>query len=143
MTNIKTVQLDTPIQRGEQIIDTVQIRQPKSGEMRNLSMVDLGQLKVDALIKILPRITIPNLSEVEVANMPPRRSGGLRRRGRQFFASEVEACGCPRSIDDAMADVAVVFHWPPQAMDDMSISELMGWREKAAKRSQPPKKSEK
>lgn len=35
-----------------------------------------------------------------------------------------------------MADVAVIFHWPPSAMDDMSLSELMGWRERAAKRSQ-------
>jgi hypothetical protein len=40
-----------------------------------------------------------------------------------------------------MADVAVIFHWPPQAMDSMSIAELMGWRDKAAKRSQPQKKS--
>lgn len=38
-----------------------------------------------------------------------------------------------------MADVAVIFHWPPAAMDDMSLSDLMGWREKAARRSQPEK----
>jgi len=35
-----------------------------------------------------------------------------------------------------MADVAVIFHWPPAAMDDMTVSELMSWRERAAKRSQ-------
>lgn len=42
-----------------------------------------------------------------------------------------------------MADVAVIFHWPPAAMDDLTVSELMGWRERAAKRSQssdPPGK---
>lgn len=33
-----------------------------------------------------------------------------------------------------MADIAVVFHWPPQAMNDMSLSELMGWREDARRR---------
>ncbi|MBB6191499.1 hypothetical protein FHS51_001726 [Sphingobium wenxiniae] len=37
-----------------------------------------------------------------------------------------------------MADVAVIFHWPPAAMDAMSLSELMGWREQAARRSRPP-----
>jgi len=37
-----------------------------------------------------------------------------------------------------MADVAVIFHWPPAAMDGMSLSELMGWRDQAAKRSRPP-----
>jgi hypothetical protein len=35
-----------------------------------------------------------------------------------------------------MADVAVVFHWPPAPMNEMDLAELMGWRERAAKRSQ-------
>ncbi|UXY16719.1 GpE family phage tail protein [Chitiniphilus purpureus] len=30
-----------------------------------------------------------------------------------------------------MADIATVFHWPPQAMDAMPVSELMAWRERA------------
>ncbi|HEY0626698.1 MAG TPA: GpE family phage tail protein [Allosphingosinicella sp.] len=36
-----------------------------------------------------------------------------------------------------MADVALVFHWPPDAMDRMSLAELMTWRERAAKRHNP------
>lgn len=36
-----------------------------------------------------------------------------------------------------MADLAVVFHWTPAAMDGMPVSELMEWRERAAKRSTP------
>jgi hypothetical protein len=39
-----------------------------------------------------------------------------------------------------MADIAVVFHWQPAAMDGMDLSELMGWRAQAARRSQPPEK---
>jgi Phage P2 GpE len=34
-----------------------------------------------------------------------------------------------------MADIAVVFHWPPQAMDELTITELMAWRERARVRS--------
>ncbi|MFJ2987732.1 GpE family phage tail protein [Collimonas sp. NPDC087041] len=34
-----------------------------------------------------------------------------------------------------MADIATVFHWPPQAMDDLSLSDLMAWRERARVRS--------
>lgn len=30
-----------------------------------------------------------------------------------------------------MADLAVVFRWSPRDMDDMSLSELARWREKA------------
>jgi hypothetical protein len=34
-----------------------------------------------------------------------------------------------------MADIAVVFHWPPQAMDELEVLELMAWRERARVRS--------
>ncbi|MFZ6732477.1 GpE family phage tail protein [Undibacterium sp. Ji42W] len=34
-----------------------------------------------------------------------------------------------------MADLAIVFHWPPSAMDDLSILELMDWRERARVRN--------
>ncbi|MFU1906034.1 GpE family phage tail protein [Bordetella avium] len=30
-----------------------------------------------------------------------------------------------------MADIAVVFHWPPAAMDPMDVQELAKWRERA------------
>lgn len=34
-----------------------------------------------------------------------------------------------------MADIAVVFHWPPEAMNGMDIAELADWRERARVRS--------
>lgn len=34
-----------------------------------------------------------------------------------------------------MADIAVVFHWPPAAMDPLQVSELAEWRERARIRS--------
>ena len=34
-----------------------------------------------------------------------------------------------------MADIAAVFHWPPAAMDPMSLAELADWREQARLRS--------
>ena len=34
-----------------------------------------------------------------------------------------------------MADLAIVFHWPPAAMDTMAVGELMAWRGRAAARS--------
>jgi hypothetical protein len=36
-----------------------------------------------------------------------------------------------------MADLAIVFHWQPDAMAAMSLPELMGWRAKAAERHNP------
>lgn len=68
---LRSVALDTPIVRGEQTIDRLDIRKPGSGELRGLSLVDLGQLKVDALIKIAPRVTLPPITEAEAANLDP------------------------------------------------------------------------
>jgi hypothetical protein len=36
-----------------------------------------------------------------------------------------------------MADIALVFHWPPHHLDRMSIAELGRWRTKAATRQNP------
>ncbi|UZV40228.1 tail protein [Acidovorax phage Acica] len=33
-----------------------------------------------------------------------------------------------------MADVAILLHWPPAAMDGMPVSELMHWRQLAVSR---------
>ncbi|PWY49913.1 GpE family phage tail protein [Achromobacter sp. RW408] len=36
-----------------------------------------------------------------------------------------------------MADIAMVFHWPPAQMDSMELTELADWRERARVRYQP------
>ncbi|MFA6125065.1 MAG: GpE family phage tail protein [Sphingomonas sp.] len=36
-----------------------------------------------------------------------------------------------------MADLATVFHWSPDVMNPMSVTELMAWRERAAVRNTP------
>lgn len=33
-----------------------------------------------------------------------------------------------------MADVAMVFHWPPETMREMQIEELLDWQRRAAER---------
>ena len=34
-----------------------------------------------------------------------------------------------------MADLAMVFHWPPGEMREMELSELVEWHERAGKRA--------
>ncbi|EPC4025570.1 phage tail assembly protein [Aeromonas salmonicida] len=67
----KTVTLDQTIQRGDTTITEVQLRKPKAGEMRGLNMADVLQMDVNALTKLLPRITTPILTEAEIGNMDP------------------------------------------------------------------------
>lgn len=40
-----------------------------------------------------------------------------------------------------MADIALVFHWPPQAMAEMSLEEIAAWRERARQRHEAAHKT--
>lgn len=68
---LRTITLDTPIVRGDVTIETLQLRKPGSGELRGLSLVDLGQLKVDALHTVIPRIAIPMITKAEAESLDP------------------------------------------------------------------------
>jgi hypothetical protein len=70
-TNPNTVTLDTPLTRGNQQITEVTLRKPSAGELRGTSLQALCNLDVDALSKVLPRITTPMLTDADVARMDP------------------------------------------------------------------------
>jgi hypothetical protein len=66
-----TVTLDTPIIRGKTSIDTLTLRKPQSGELRGVHLIDLLNLDVASLLKVLPRITSPGITAPEAAGMDP------------------------------------------------------------------------
>lgn len=65
------VELDCPIVRGTTTITKVVLRKPMSGELRGVALTDLLNLEVNALRKVLPRITTPMLTDIEVGRMDP------------------------------------------------------------------------
>lgn len=65
------VELEVPIIRGSQKITHVQLRRPKAGEMRGLSLSSLLQLDTSAVMTLLPRITQPTLVNHEVEALDP------------------------------------------------------------------------
>lgn len=69
--NPNTVTLDSPIKRGDQEIKEITLRKPLSGELRGTSLSALVNLDVDALQRVLPRITTPMLTEQDVAKLDP------------------------------------------------------------------------
>jgi hypothetical protein len=66
-----TVTLDTPIRRGTTTIDSITLRKPSSGELRGMSLVELLKMDVASIMKVLPRISAPSLTAVEVSGMDP------------------------------------------------------------------------
>ncbi len=63
------VELDTPIQRGTTVIESITLRKPSSGELRGILLSDLLQLDVASLMKLIPRIT--PIHEHEVSQLDP------------------------------------------------------------------------
>ncbi|MCU1163473.1 phage tail assembly protein [Stenotrophomonas maltophilia] len=63
--------LETPIQRGEQVIRSVRLRKPNAGELRGLKLHELAQMDVTALVTLLPRISQPLLTQHDAAKLEP------------------------------------------------------------------------
>ncbi|MFM0610235.1 phage tail assembly protein [Paraburkholderia sediminicola] len=63
--------LDFPIARGKQTITEITFRRPNSGELRGTSLSSLVDLDIAALQKVLPRISTPTLTEMDVAQIDP------------------------------------------------------------------------
>ena len=66
-----TVILDTPIRRGTTSIESITLRKPNSGELRGVSLAELLNMDVNSLVKVVPRISTPTLTAVEVTSMDP------------------------------------------------------------------------
>ncbi|ANJ91905.1 phage tail assembly protein [Serratia sp. TSA_7] len=64
-----TVTLDTPIKRGETTITDVQVIKPNAGALRGVGLAAVANADVDALLVILPRVTVPNLTKEECARL--------------------------------------------------------------------------
>lgn len=66
-----TVTLDTPLIRGDNEVDQIELTKPNSGALRGTTLADLMSLDVSALCKVLPRVTSPALTQQELNGMDP------------------------------------------------------------------------
>ena len=67
--NDNLVTLESPIQRGNLLIEQVTLTKPNAGTLRGVSLAAVANSDVDALIKVLPRMTYPPLLESDVVKM--------------------------------------------------------------------------
>ncbi|MBG6248732.1 MULTISPECIES: phage tail assembly protein [Symbiopectobacterium] len=63
------VTLETPIKRGDTLIETVTLIKPTTGTLRGVNLAAVANSDVDAMIKVLPRMTVPALTEPEITRM--------------------------------------------------------------------------
>ncbi|WAC70791.1 phage tail assembly protein [Roseateles sp. SL47] len=93
-----SITLDQPIQRGDQTITTVELRKPRAGELRGVSLFDLVRMDVSAAQTVLPRITIPTLTRQEVDGLDPADLFQL--------AAEVSAFLSPKAAQEQASPTA-------------------------------------
>lgn len=67
----KTISLDTPVTRGKEKITTVTLRKPQSGALRGTRLQALMDMDVNAMMTVIPRISLPALQAHEIAEMDP------------------------------------------------------------------------
>lgn len=63
--------LELPIERGAEAIGELRFRRPQAGELRGLSIAALGQMQVDELRKLAPRISMPTITAEEFDRLDP------------------------------------------------------------------------
>lgn len=64
---MKKISFKTPITRGNQVFEAVEVREPLAGDLRGLSMAQVFNMDTDAIIKLSARITSPAILEHEIA----------------------------------------------------------------------------
>lgn len=89
-TRFASVTLSSPIARGKTTIDTLTIRKPKAGELRGLTLQDLVGTDVTALLKIIPRISSPVLTQEETDNLEAEDLTEIGGTIRGFFMTSAE-----------------------------------------------------
>ncbi|EOC0418865.1 phage tail assembly protein [Cronobacter malonaticus] len=69
MSQENIIILENPVKRGEQIIEQISVMKPNAGTLRGVSLAAVANSEIDALIKVLPRMTSPMLTEQEIAGL--------------------------------------------------------------------------
>lgn len=85
--NSTVVTLEQPIRRGNDSISSITLRKPKTGALRGLKLSELLTLDVESLIKLLPRISSPVLTEADIHNLEPADFTQLATGVIGFFVS--------------------------------------------------------
>ena len=87
---LETITLETPIRRGDQVISQIALRKPKARELRGLQVQSLVQGDVNAVMALIPRISMPTLVAQEVEDLSIEDLGVISGVVLGFFMSKAD-----------------------------------------------------
>lgn len=105
--DIETVEFDNPIVRGNLTITEVNINKPKTGALRGLALSDVLKLDIETIIKLVPRVSTPPLTEQDVANLDPADLLSISTAVVGFFASKDQRAKARLEADNAKAEASL------------------------------------
>ena len=102
---MNTVTLTAPIDDGGETITAVTLQRPTSGHLRGLKLLELAQMDVNQVLRLLPRITRPRLSPAALDQLDPADLMNLAASVSSFFFTrdqlDGEAALLQAEIEDA------------------------------------------
>jgi hypothetical protein len=85
-----TFPLAEPIKRGDTSIDNLTIRKPSAGQLRGLSLQSLLSLDITAILTVVPRISMPPVTQAEADGLDPADLAEIGGAIRDFFMTQGE-----------------------------------------------------
>jgi hypothetical protein len=95
-----TVTLATAITRGTTEITCLDLRKPRAGELRGLNMQDVLTSEVSAVLKLIPRISSPPLTQDEADALEADDFAEIAGAIRGFFMTRGEM----QAVETMMAE---------------------------------------
>jgi len=88
----KTVTLSNAVTIDGKETRKIALRCPKTGELRGLMMASVLQMEAGAVMRLLSRITVPPMSEAQLADLPPVDFMEMTKAAIGFFVkADLEA----------------------------------------------------
>lgn len=84
------VTLSKPIKRGETEIAEITLHEPNAGVLRGISLGQVLDMTTDAIVKLVPRISDPKLTEPEMQKLCLRDLAMLGGAVANFFLTDEE-----------------------------------------------------
>lgn len=88
--NTRIVKLIPPTKVSGKERSKFTLTEPTAGQMRGLKLIDVLQMDVTAMIKLIPRIVSPAMTEAEVAELSPADLTQFATETVSFFASTAQ-----------------------------------------------------
>lgn len=94
VTKLRSVTLSNPVTIDGESVSKINLRKPMVGDLRGLKLTNVLQMDVDALTRLLPRITNPPLNESQISSeLEPDDFTELASKTLLFFVKQAQLDG--------------------------------------------------